>query len=385
MVNVSSPMRVEGDGVFYYSWLRSTVFDLDFDFYNELQHFSSYDIGSRNILKDGLTTGIGKVINPYAYGTGLMWLPLYIIAHLLSMVFLLPLDGYSYLYVISINLSSWIFGALAVIILYNILRRFFSDMVSFLSTLGIYLATPWFYYQFLEPSMSHMASLFTVSLFLCLIVRLYQKEKINLYLLALVVFLMLSIRWQNLLYGVAFLPVLWQYKNNLKLVLKMIVAGLVPIIIFWASQAMIWKHLYGQYFLQPQGKYFVRPEFHGLYILFSSNRGLLLWSPIIIFAFLGFYYLYKKSKFLFVVAILAFVSQWILNGSLNDLGGGDAYGARRFIETLPFLALALGAYLEKVKFKKITIITIIILILWNIILIEYYRQGIIPHHGEFIL
>ena len=165
----------------------------------------------------------------------------------------------------------------------------------------------------------------------------------------------------------------------------MIVAGLVPIIIFWASQAMIWKHLYGQYFLQPQGKYFVRPEFHGLYILFSSNRGLLLWSPIIIFAFLGFYYLYKKSKFLFVVAILAFVSQWILNGSLNDLGGGDAYGARRFIETLPFLALALGAYLEKVKFKKITIITIIILILWNIILIEYYRQGIIPHHGEFIL
>ena len=301
------------------------------------------------------------------------------------MVFLLPLDGYSYLYVISINLSSWIFGALAVIILYNILRRFFSDMVSFLSTLGIYLATPWFYYQFLEPSMSHMASLFTVSLFLCLIVRLYQKEKINLYLLALVVFLMLSIRWQNLLYGVAFLPVLWQYKNNLKLVLKMIVAGLVPIIIFWASQAMIWKHLYGQYFLQPQGKYFVRPEFHGLYILFSSNRGLLLWSPIIIFAFLGFYYLYKKSKFLFVVAILAFVSQWILNGSLNDLGGGDAYGARRFIETLPFLALALGAYLEKVKFKKITIITIIILILWNIILIEYYRQGIIPHHGEFIL
>ena len=157
----------------------------------------------------------------------------------------------------------------------------------------------------------------------------------------------------------------------------------MPVVVFVLSQLLIWKNIYGQYLLVPQGEGFVRFEFHGLYTLLSSNRGLLLWSPIFILAVVGWFYLSKKSKFLAGITLAVFVGQWIINSSLNDLGGGDAYGARRFIETLPFLALALASLLAKIDRRAIMTVVILIFILCNLVLIENYRLGIIPHAGEF--
>lgn len=384
-INIPSPLKIEGDGVFYYSWLRSALFDHDFNFYNELNYFSSYDVGSKWILDTGFKTYIGKIPNAYAYGTGLAWLPLLALANLLSVIFNLPKDGYSFFYVLSVNLSSWLYGLASFLLVYINLKKFFSARISFWSSLGSYLATPWFYYQFLEPSMSHLASLFMVCLFFNFIIKFHQKEKVNLWLFSLVVFLMVAIRWQNMLFLVTFLPFLLSSWQDFKLLIKRLLSVIGPTLVFWLTQFALWKYLYGHYILQPQGRGFVRFDFHGLYILFSTDRGLFLWSPIIILAFCGFYFLSKKSKFLFFVAISAFIVQWLINGSLNDLGGGDAYGARRFIETLPFLALALAAFWSKVKSRQLIIIITVILLIWNMVLIQNYRHSQIPHHGEFDL
>lgn len=385
VINVPVPIRIEGDGVFYYSWLRSAIFDHDFDFYNELKYFSDYDVGSRAILHDQLKTYIGKVPSPYAYGTALLWLPLFVIASLLSFIFNLPLNGYSWFYVFFVNLSSWLFGVAAYLIVYSNLKKFFSTRISFWTSLGIYLATPWFYYQFFEPSMSHLASLFMVCCFLHFVIKFYKQEEVTLWLLSLVVFLMIATRWQNLLFLIILLPIFWQERYNWQLSLKRLLVVIGSVAFFWLTQSLIWKHLYGYYFLQPQGRGFIRLDFHGWYVLFSSDRGLLLWTPLLILAFCGFYYLYRKSRFLFLVSLLAFFVQWLINGSVHDLGGGDAYGARRFIETLPFLALALAAFLQNIKFKQLVVGLTITLVIWNMILIQNYRHGNIPHHGEFNL
>jgi len=383
VINIPTPIRIEGDGVFYFSWLRSALFDHDFDFYNELKHFSAYDVGSQWMLETDLKTNIGKIPNAYAYGTGLLWWPLFSVANLLTWIFNLSRDGYSWFYVLSVNLSSWLFGVMSFYIIYLNLKKFFSDRIAFWSSLGIYLATPVVYYQFFEPSMSHLASLFSVCLFFHLVIKIYKQENFNWWWLALTVFIMLAIRWQNLLFLMVLWPSFISSRHNLKLISRRLLFISMPAIFFWLTQMAVWKHLYGQYFLLPQGQGFVRFDFHGLYILLSSNRGLLLWSPIIILAVGGFYFLYQKSKYLFFIAISAFIVQWLINGSLNDLGGGDAYGARRFIETLPFLALALAAFWSKYNRRWLIVGVTVLLISWNLILIENYRQGIIPHSDEF--
>ncbi len=385
VINIISPIRIEGDGVFYYSWLRSTLFDHDFNFYNELSHFSSYDVGSRWMIETNFKTTIGKIPNPYAYGTGLMWLPFFAVANLFTLILKLPLDGYSLLYVWSINLASWIFGLIAWYLTYLNLRKFFVNQIALWTSLGAYLATPWFYYQYFEPSMSHLASLALVSIFLHLVINLYQRISVNLYVLSVIIFMLVATRWQNLLFLIILGPYIWESRHSLQLIIKRGLTILIPIVIFWLTQFAIWKYLYGHYFLQPQGRGFVRFDFHGLYILFSSNRGLLLWSPIIILAICGFYFLYKKSKLLFYISISAFIVQWLINGSLNDLGGGDAYGGRRFIETLPFLAFAIAAFWSQWKNKWLMRFATIVFVIWNLILIQNYRHNQIPHHGEFKL
>ncbi|MFA5047702.1 MAG: hypothetical protein WC516_01530 [Patescibacteria group bacterium] len=391
-VNAKSPIKVQGDGVFYYSYLHSVLFDHDLNFKNELEHYSSYDAGSRWFLEHHTLTPIGKTPNAYAYGLAIMWLPFILIAQTLTWLFGLMkpnffvLDGYSYFYNLAINFSGWLFGILALIINYKTAKKFFAENVAAWTVVALLLATPWIYYQIFEPSMSHMASLLMVSVFVYFLTDLYVGKKINYWLLMLVTFLMLAIRWQNLLFCLAFVPLLIREFKEKKYrdIISQKTALVVSIVIFWLSQFWLWHNLYGSYFLTPQGKNFIKPEFHGLYVLFSTNHGLLLWSPVLILAIGGWYYLGKKHKYLPIMALMVFVAQWLINGSLNDLGGGDAFGGRRFIEIMPFFALGLAAVWGKIKkYYWIFATIVVILIGWNFLLIENYRLGTIPHAGEF--
>lgn len=381
-INIKALLKIQGDGVFYYSWAHSVLWDHDFNFTNELEYYAPYDIQSALTLSYK-TTPLDKTINPYAYGMAIMLLPFVFMAHVLTLIFhnfnaeFFALDGYSYFYNLFVNFASWFYGLLAVWINYKVLKSFFSQETATKSVLAIWLATPWIYYQFLEPSMAHIISLFLVSWFLFLMVKIWQGNRVNFWLLGLVIFLMVVTRWQNIIF---LLPLIFLIKD----IFRKSVFIITPIIIWFISQMAVWKLLYGRFILIPQGQGFLRWDFHGLYILFSTNRGLLLWSPILILAIVGWFYLMKKSKFLGLAVLVVFIGQWLVNGSLNDLGGGDAFGARRFIEVLPFFVLALGALFEKLKkYRWLVGIVIILFICWNFLLMENYRVGSVPHTGEF--
>lgn len=373
--NLKAPLRIQGDGVFYYAYLHSSFFDRDFDFKNQLARFSSQDYFSQKFLSENKLTAVGKTPNAYPPGVAIMWIPFFLLAHFLTWIFRLPLDGYSYFYVFFLNFSAWLFGILALILNYKNLRKFFSEKNSFVPVLAVWLATPWIYYQFLAPSMNHMASLFLASFFLFLTMQEWREKKKS-RLLMPVVFLMVLTRWQNIFFVLFYAPV---FLKNKKKILNI----LIPILAFALIQSLIWKNLYGRYFLIPQGHRFVGFQFHGLYTLFSSDRGLLLWSPVIILALIGLVYLWKKCKFLTLIAILILLCQWILNSSLNDPGGGEAFGARRFIETLSLLIFPLAAFWEKWQKKKIILFLFLFLILGNFLLLENYRLGYIPRSGKF--
>jgi len=406
VINIPSPIQIEGDGVFYYSYLRSVMFDRDLDFKNELEHFSAYDYFSRQFVEESKVTEIGKTPNAYAWGVGLMWLPFVAIAHLLTLLFRGVSDGFSSGYVWAVNFGSWVYGMLALIMVFQILKKFFSDKVAFLSSLVVWLATPWLYYQFFEPSMSHMASLFLVTGFLLLLIRQWKSQKVPALLMATMILLMVATRWQNAIFLIAFLPLIWRSKYKIREILVLV----VPIVIFVVIQMAIWRHLYGVYLLVPQGHQFVGYHFYGLRTLFSSDRGLFLWSPVIVLAVIGWFHLPRSviarrpkadeaiptrslrfarddnnRSFPWAWMILVVgVGQWLINSSLNDPGGGDAYGARRFIELFPFFAIALSALFEKLKRFKWQLITlVVILILWNGLLIQNYRHNLIPRSGEF--
>jgi len=396
--NLSPAIKISGDGIGYYSWLHSVFFDQDINFRNQAENCAAWDNNCRTIIERNLVTHSGKTNNPYAFGTAIMWLPAFLIAHFLSLIlsqinpdFFQP-DGYSYLYFLAIFFATWLFSILALLLNYKILKKVFNDKSSFgfssLALIAGWLATPWIYYQTLSLSMAHIPSLLVVSYFLYLLIKMWKKEKVSGWVLAIIIFLMISIRWQNLIFTLIYLPLLIEQKrektptNN---ILKTSLLFIVPVAIFWLLQCLIWKYIYGSLFLFTFNWYFAEIKPFGfLYILFSSDRGLFLWSPILILAILGWCWLYKKIPFLGMAVALACVGQWLVNGSLADLGGGWAFGSRRFIETLPFLILSLAALFQKFQKKiKIFYVIVIIAIIWNFILIGNYQIGVIPPGGEF--
>ena len=320
-----------------------------------------------------------------------MWLPFFLLAHLativgnyLGLIPFLP-DGYSYYYHYFIDLSGLVFGLLAAYCCYLSIRRYFSQKSSLWAVAGITLATPWFYYQFFEPFMSHMASLFLVSLFWLLSLKLWHKEKINRYLLGLVIFLIIATRWQNLLFCLVLVPLWWRalQEKDFTALKADLVTAIAPILAIAITQALVWKAIFGRYLLIPQGRNFIGAQFHGLITLFSTDRGLLLWSPVLLLALAGGYSLWRKSRYLFTAAVLVMSAQWLLNSSLADLGGGEAFGARKFIETLPWLTLGLAALLEHSTAKKAIRLAIVALIIWNLLVIQNYRLGRLPRAGSF--
>jgi hypothetical protein len=86
-----------------------------------------------------------------------------------------------------------------------------------------------------------------------------------------------------------------------------------------------------------------RPE-HAFMLLFSAERGLFFWSPILLLAFLGYLRLWHDSLMLFWITYLVLVLQVAAISAYFFPSGGGMIGPRFLSPILPLLALptALG-------------------------------------------
>ncbi len=95
-------------------------------------------------------------------------------------------------------------------------------------------------------------------------------------------------------------------------------------------------------------------------VLFGIGRGFFIYSPILLLAIPGLYYLYRENrkKAGFIISIfLAFV---LFNATYVTWYGGAVFGSRYLLAVIPFLSLPLGYTLDSLwdrkHFKKILIV-----------------------------
>ncbi|MGB7283850.1 MAG: hypothetical protein WBE13_16410, partial [Candidatus Acidiferrum sp.] len=87
---------------------------------------------------------------------------------------------------------------------------------------------------------------------------------------------------------------------------------------------------------------------HFLSALFSSDHGLISWTPILLFAFLGliaFWRSVPRVGLAFLAAALAF---YYFIASYPDWDGISSYGNRFFVSLTPLFILGLAVFLERV-------------------------------------
>jgi len=157
-------------------------------------------------------------------------------------------------------------------------------------------------------------------------------------------------------------------------------------------QLLFWKVLYGRFLW---GQEVVPLSFHSAnfyFTLFSTWRGLFVWTPVTLLATIGIFFLIRKDKNTALGLILCYLFQVYLISVFfaacfkASIGIGHAFGARRLINCTPIFIVGLAALIHWLfaRFPKSKVYVkslLFIIVVWNMLFIIQYKLNFIPSSG----
>jgi hypothetical protein len=338
-----------------FSIIKEGNFDLDeFPFLYEKE--SPYYAKYRNYY---LKHRKGHYISAYSPGSALLALPVYAIPVIRG------LSPQSNDVLLLAKLSATLVSALSAIFLFLSLRRLTKERAALFISLVYALGTSTWSVSS-QALWQHGSSQFFLSLTIYFLVRGLERRNYAGYAGLSLAFAFLC-RPTNILIALPLvIYILQRYRDKF---LKFILWALPGLIFF-----LIYNYFYfGSPFQLGYGgetSFWTTPFGEGfLGILVSPSRGLLIYSPILIFSFVGMFLAWRKpspkdsSSGLLLrylsfgpILIILLYSKWFM------WWGGHSFGPRLLVDITPFLALFLYPVYEKIgKFLKTLFIILLIL------------------------
>ncbi|MEZ4943229.1 MAG: hypothetical protein R3D58_20305 [Saprospiraceae bacterium] len=314
------------------------------------------------LTKYGYGSEVGAIRHPggnrvikYSSGQALQFLPWFLLGHLGARVFGYPPDGFSPPYQFAISMGSLLLALLGLWLLRNILLRYFPDRVVAVVLLLIALGTNYFEYSAFHGALTHNWLFTLYSLLLYCTIRFYEKPG---WLFAATIGLLVG--WAALTRPTdivsALIPLAWGLNSRAalrerlrlwRLHLPKLALAVALAIAVGFIQLAYWKYVSGDwlvYSYQDQGFSWLRP--HVLNGLFSYRAGWLVYSPVMVFAVLGFLPLAKQHHAL-VRPVLVFCLLYAYITFAWDIWWyGGSIGQRALIQSYPIWAFPLAAFVE---------------------------------------
>lgn len=339
-------LRLGGDAYYYFAYLRTVWLDGDLDFSNQ------YAVA--NPLWMVVHPPTGRPVNPYPPGAALLWTPFFWAAHALARLVGHPAGEDAGPLHVAITLwGTVVYGALTLVLARRIVRRWFPDAVAAVAVGAVALATPFAYYWIVQPGMSHVPSAFVLTLFVerVLARRAADWSVRHAAVVGFVYGLAICVRPQSALAGVLLVPVAFDAWLAAKVrvltardALRVIGALAAGTALAAAPLVLVWRVLYGQWLIVPQGEGFMdwwRPAL--MDSLFSTRHGVFTWSPILIACVIGLVPFARSVDRRWGTLLLGlWLAQMYLNAAATDWWGGHAFGARRIVDwtLVPMLGAA---------------------------------------------
>lgn len=301
----------------------------------------------------------GNFVIKYSIGQALVYSPYFFIGHVwakLSTEY--PADGFSLPYQISISMGALLISVIGLLILYSVLKIYFSKKISGLAVLVLVIGSNYLNYAAIDGAMTHNTLFTLYAALILLTVRFYENPtSLRGMGIGVLVALCTLVRPTDLI-SLA-IPLLWGidiFKNGapgrrlsfFKKNYKSILPAMIICILIGSIQFIYWYYVTGEwvvYSYQDQGFSWLNPHIKNGLISYKS--GWLTYSPFMIFSILGFYFLYIKHKQLFV-ATLFFVASYIYISFAWDIWWyGGSLGQRTMVQSYPILAFPLAAFLNQ--------------------------------------
>jgi hypothetical protein len=351
---------------------------------------------STSSFYQGSRTENGNWMIKYTMGAAVLELPFFAAAHFFAPGLGYEADGFSLPYQKAMIVCHFFYIILGFIFLRKALLRFFSDALSALLLLLIILGTNYYVCSIIGPSIHTMEfALFSIILYLT--IRIHESPS-----MLLAAFLGLTLGFCILTRPpdglIVIVPALWNVISLKSLKEKIVsvfadhkfklLVGLVCCFAVGFLQMNYWKAvndtwLSTGYTNNPgEGFEFLRPYL--LQVLFSFRKGWFVYTPLMLCAVAGFYYVYKLQRNIFWPMLAFFILNVYVVSSWSCWYYASSYGQRAMIDSYAILILPLGYFIYGISasglkrgFKWLIYSLIGFFVLLNIFQSWQYMNGII--------
>jgi hypothetical protein len=332
-------------------------------------------------------------INAHPIGVAVMQTPFFWAAHALTRWTNLSPDGFTLYYQHAVGLSGLLWVVAGLVVLARVLRRHFSDGITAATLIVMLLGTNLYHYATFDSSYSHPYSFFLFAAFLDLTETWYANPRARTsFLLGLVAGLIVLTRHTNALFLVMFplygidrlaalrARVAFMGERRRLVSIIAISAGMVVVpqlAIYYQATGRVLVSSYGDL-----GFNFTSPRI--LQVLFSVQKGLFFWSPVLLTSCVGFFWLARSTHparaFVFP-AVLFLVCDTYVIASWWDWQFGGSFGHRGFVDTLPIFAIGMAGFfalIDQPGMRRLIAVAIALAVALNMFQMLQYWNHVLP-------
>lgn len=401
----SSPYQkpIVGDAKAYYAYLPAIFIyqDSQYEFIDDYEQ----KYYANNQKKDFLnTTKNGKKVNKTFPGAAILYLPFFLIAHALSLLFGIETDGYSIIYQYLFDFGYWLYLLLGTIYYTKVFRLLkFKNKHIYFSLFILLVGTNMLFYTVVDQSVTHIFNFAMINALIYHLLKhkstqnnnpvckkplcdLWKNNKHLYFSISLLVLIGIT-RPTNIII-LLLIPIfinqkefyshlikrIFMFKNILILSTITLIIGCIPFLL-WRWQTGNWiVYSYGN-----EGFDFLNPEIANF--LFSYMKGWFTYTPIaLIIIIIGLIYLGAKNwakitliLFFYTISVYVFSSWWCWYY-------GAGMGQRVMIDHYILLGFLMLFAFQKMTaiLQKITVIIFILLIGLNVVQAYQIKKGIYP-------
>ena len=345
--------RLQGDGFYYFAYLRSVVFDGDVELSND---YRLLGLGDKPHLFQPTPTGHAQ--SAATVGPAILWAPFFAVGHVVA-VYLSARDpnvtanGISFPYRQAVCVGSLCYGLFGCWFMYRLCALSYERRLAAAAVSLIVAGSFMLWYLVKEPSMTHATSMALVAGFAWMWAKTRERRSALQWCgLGALAGLMTLVRWQNALFTILpawdaarLLAEAWR-RSDRRAVIEVLKNGLLftaAATLIFVPQLAAWRAIYGTWFaVSPLGPQinFADPRISD--ILWSSRNGLLSTSPVLYVSALGLIGVAWVRPALGVPALLAVALMTYFNACIQDWWGSSSFGGRRFDGIVPFFCLGLA-------------------------------------------
>ena len=337
------------------------------------------------------TTDKGEPIYFFLFGMALFYLPFFWIGQLSASLLRIPADGFSLPYQYALIIGGILFTLIGLYYLRKNLKYFFSDKITAVVMLILVFGTNYIHHLTLKNLEPVNVLFMLVNVVLWYTIKWHEEKKLKfliitgaaISLMALVkpseiIILLIPLLW-NIQSGESFrekIQLIVEKKKQLFITLGICLLLAVPQVLYWIVKTG--SPVYDSYKNPGIGLDLTSP--HVVNVLFSYRKGWLLYTPVMLFSLIGFYFLYKNNKKIFLALFCYFILSLYIISSWTEWWYGAGFSNRPLITVYPVLAIALGYFLVYLGKKGIIVKSVFIAIILFFTFLNQFQWWQLKHY-----